>query len=137
MRSAAFLALAFGASAGARACDVHELAAGGLAAFGIPTFQQVDAHAGARLAAVGDAVVEALAPEAPAAGARDARAIRDGEPLAQAPAGRRFVVVSEEPDLALRLAARLAREGAARVTVVADGLPAWGPGVVGLESREE
>lgn len=58
--------------------------------------------------------------------------VAPGEPLAEDAAGRRIVIVAEEPDLGLRLGARLARTGLTGVAVVPGGLPAWDD-----EDREE
>ena len=111
--------------------------AAALAALGRASVQLVDAPTGARLAAGGDVVLQARGDDGASARVPAARAVRDGEPLAEPPAGRRFVVVSAEPELGLRLGARLARAGAARVAVVSGGLPFWGPPRKGLESTEE
>jgi hypothetical protein len=136
MQRAALLALAIGAAPGAPSCGV-QAAAATLAALGRPSLQLVDPLAGARLAAAGDAVLQARGEGSADGIVPAALAVRDGEPLAEAPAGRRFVVVSAEPELALRLGARLARAGAAQVAVVSGGLPAWGPPHQGLEPTEE
>jgi len=137
MQRAALLALAIGAAPGAPSCGVAQAAATALAALGRPSLQLVDPPAGAHLAAAGDAVLQARGEGSDDGIVPAARTVRDGEPLAEAPAGRRFVVVSAEPELALRLGARLARAGAAQVAVVSGGLPAWGPPHPGFEPTEE
>jgi hypothetical protein len=131
----ALVALAVSAAPAAPACGPARLAAAGLAALGQPSLRLVEPAEGARLARA-DVLLQARG-EAEARRLPGALTVRDGEPLAEPPSGRRFVVVSHEPDLALRLAARLAREGAAEVAVVAGGLPAWGPALARSEPREE
>jgi hypothetical protein len=139
MARATLLALAFGAAPGAGSCDASQALARALAAAGRPTVHVVDAATAADLAAAGGTLVEARGDELGRGIAEipGATAVRDGAPLAELPAGRTFVVVSQEPELALKLGARLAREGAGPVAVVADGLPGWGPALERSEAREE
>ena len=139
MGRATLLALAFGAAPGAGGCDASQALAHALAAIGRPTLRVVDAGAAADLAAAGGTLLEARGDElAPwRAEIPGATAVREGAPLADLPPGHTFVVVSQQPELALKLAARLARAGTAPVAVVADGLPAWGPALERSEAREE
>jgi|GEM_PF-5248396 len=137
MRRSALLALALGAATAASACDARDVAGASLAALGRPSLREVDAEDGARLVRDGGLVLEARGATGAAPGFPGALAVREGEDLAEPPAGRRFVVVSEDPEQALRLGARLAREGAARVAVVTGGLPAWSAAALRPAVREE
>lgn len=136
MLRSALLALAIGAAPAAQGCDPARAAAAALVAVGRPALRVVDAADGARLAHAG-LLLQARGAPSGARSVPGAQAVREGEPLAEAPAGRSFVVVSDEPELALRLGARLAREGAATVAVVAGGLPPWGPAIADSQRREE
>jgi hypothetical protein len=136
MRCAALVVLAVAAAPGAGGCEASRAVAGALAAAGRPSLRLVAAPAGARLAAAGERLLEAHA-EALHTPLPGATPVRDGAPLAESPRGHTFLVVSEEPELALRLAARLAREGAAQVAVVADGRPAWRPALERSQPGEE
>jgi len=138
VRSAALLALAaVGVAPGAPGCDPRAAAATALAALGHPSVQLVDAPEGARLAASGGLLLQIRGEERLARAVPGARLVREAESLADAPAGRSFVVISDEPELGLRLGARLAREGAAQVALVEGGLPAWGPVATDPGTREE
>lgn len=137
MRSAALVALALGVAPGAPSCGAAQAASGALALVGRESFEVIEIPAAARLAAAGDVVLQARGIESAGRMVAAAQSVRGDEPLAEATAGRRFVVVSAEPELALRLGARLARDRAAHVTVVSGGLPAWGPPHEGFEPTEE
>jgi hypothetical protein len=129
MSRPALFALAFGAVAAGAACDAPHA----LAALGRPSFREVDARRGRDLVREeGALLLQARGESQPAHRVRGARMVAPGEPLAEDDAGRRIVVVAEQPDLALRLGARLARAGRTGVTVVSGGLPAWDD-----EDREE
>jgi hypothetical protein len=122
MSRPALFALALGAAAAGAACDAPR----GLAALGRPSFREVDAQRGRDLVREGGALLlQARGDAQPAHRVRGARMVAPGEPLAEDAAGRRIVIVAEEPDLGLRLGARLARAGLTGVTVVSGGLPAW------------
>ena len=123
------LAFALGAASAAAGCDVGSA----LAVLGRPSFREIDAQQARRLVEDGDAfLLQARGEGQPGHRVPGARMVAPGEPLAEGTAGRRIVIVAEEPELGFRLGARLARAGATGVTVVPGGLPAWDD-----ENREE
>jgi hypothetical protein len=129
MSRPALLALALGAACAAGGCDF----ASAEAWLGRPSFREVDAGQARRLVEErGALLIQARGEGQPGHRMVGARMLAPGEPLAEELAGHRIVVVSEEPDLGLRLGARLARAGMRDVTVVPGGLPVWN-----VEKREE
>ena len=126
MSRPALLAIAFGAAAAATGCgDIREPAGALLASLGRPSFREVDAQQAREAVRRGALLLQVRDEEKPARSAAGARLVTLEEPLYEAAAGRRIVVVAEESELALRLGARLARAGSTRVAVVPGGLPAW------------
>jgi hypothetical protein len=117
--------------AGAQAllgCDPGDGAGLVLAALCRPSFREVDASRAHRWLARGDALLlQVRGDEPPARRVAGAELVVPDAPLAEAPAERRIVIVSEEPELGLRLGARLARAGRTHVAVVSGGLPSWEP----------
>jgi hypothetical protein len=134
MPRSALLALWLAGATLTLGCDAQDVAGRVLAACGRPSFREVDAARAQRWRSDGDLLLlQARGEEPPARRVPGAAlvAAADGAPAEAAP-GRRIVVVAEETELGLRLGARLARAGVARVAVVSGGLPAWQP-----EPREE
>ena len=120
------LALAVGTAYAVPGCDVRGSATAALAATGTPSFREVAPSEAHRLVENdGALLLQARGDAPPDRRAYGARLVAPGEALAEASAGRRIVVVSEERALGFRLGARLAREGATGVAVMMGGLPEW------------
>lgn len=115
-----------GAALASLACDARGTAGGMLGAAGCARFEEVAADEAQRwLERDGALLLQARGERSPARALRGARIVPVGAPLAPPAAGHTIVVVAEEPELGLELAAALAREGAARVGFVAGGLPSF------------
>ena len=128
MSRPALLALALGAVAAA-GCDVGSA----LAVLGRPSFREIDPRRARNLVEEdGALLLQARGEGHPAQRLRGARMVAPGDPLADDAAGRRIVIVAEDPGFGFRLGARLARAGNTGVAVVPGGLPAWDD-----ENREE
>jgi hypothetical protein len=125
MSRPALLAIALGAASAAAGCDLRETASVALAGAGRPSFREVEAPQARAAVRGGALLLQARGAEPPARRAAGARLVEAGAPLDEAELAHRIVVLAEEPELGLRLGAQLARAGAARVAVVAGGLPAW------------
>ncbi len=128
MSRPALLAILLGGTPALCGCDPADAASAALAALGRPSFREVDAGRARQWLARGDAVLlQARGDAPPARRVAGAELVAPDAPLAEAAAERRIVIVSEEPELGLRLGARLARAGRTRVAVVSGGLPRWEP----------
>jgi hypothetical protein len=128
MPRAVLLAILLGGVPSLQGCDPADGVSAGLTALGRPSFREVDAgHARRWLADGGALLLQVRGDEPPARRLAGAELVVADAPLAEAPAERRIVIVSEEPELGLRLAARLARAGRTHVAVVSGGLPSWEP----------
>lgn len=125
MSRPALLAIVLGAASAAAGCDLRETGGAALAALGWPSFREIEAQQAVGAVKGGALLLQADGEEGPARRAPGARGVAPDEPLGDAAGTRRIVVVAEEPELGLRLAARLARAGATRVALVPGGLPAW------------
>lgn len=122
MSRPSLLALALAAASAAAGCDLGTA----LAAVGHPSFRELEAGEGRAVAARDDVLlVQARGEGQPAHRVRGARMLAPEEPLAEALGASRILIVSEQPELGFRLAARLSRAGATGVMVVSGGLPAW------------
>jgi hypothetical protein len=122
MSRPALFALALGAASAGAGCDVG----GALAVLGKPSFREVDAQEARHWVRDGGALLlQARGEGQPGHRVEGARVVAPGDALAEEAAGRRIVIVAEEPDLGLSLGARLARAGVTGVAVVPGGLPAW------------
>jgi hypothetical protein len=129
MRRGVRLAIGIGGAAALLGCDAADAASSALAVFGRPTFREVDAGDARRWLEHGDALLlQAQGDVPPARRVAGAELVAADGPLAESPAERRIVIVSEEPELGLRLGARLARAGRTHVAVVSGGLPRWETG---------
>jgi len=125
MSRPALFAIALGAAAAASGCDFRARSAQALGRLGVPSFREVDPQQARDAVRGGALLLQARGEAAPARNAAGARLVASDQPLDEALAGHRIVVLAEQPELGLRLGARLARAGATDVAVVPGGLPAW------------
>jgi hypothetical protein len=125
MSRPALFAIALGAAAAASGCDLRARSAQALGRLGFPSFREVDPQQAREAVRGGALLLQARGEEPPARSAAGARLVAPDQPLDEAAAGHKIVVVAEQPELGLRLGARLARAGASDVAVVPGGLPAW------------
>jgi len=125
MSRPALFAIALGAAAAASGCDFRARSAQALGRLGVPSFREVDPQQARDAVRGGALLLQARGEAPPARNAAGARLVASDQPLDEALAGHRIVVLAEQPELGLRLGARLARAGATDVAVVPGGLPAW------------